>query len=137
MNQEKIEAASSMLDRIQSTIDWKHEVDEKYGTTPGEDEEKVFPLPVPSADTDDKEFYAKLLAILRIQAMYQRNSLRRFNMVIRDTVRDPAAQDALLERFGGNKSLKEIYMDGCTEISDIGKEFKRLFKEVKQMKKAK
>ena len=38
---------------------------------------------------------------------------------------------------GGNKSLKEIYVDGCCEISDIGKEYKRLFKEVKQMKKGK
>ena len=47
--------------------------------------------------------------------MYQRNSLGRFNTVIRNSVRDIAAQDALLERFGGNKSLKEIYVDGCCE----------------------
>ena len=133
MNLEKI---SALLERIQSTIDWKHEVDEKYGVVPG-NEEKIIPLPPLPADADEMEFYAKLLEFLKIQAMYQKNSLGRFNNVIRDSVRDIAAQDALLERFGGNKSLKEIYVDGCCEISDIGKEYKRLFKEVKQMKKEK
>ena len=133
MNQEKI---SALLERIQSTIEWKREVDEKYGVTAG-DYEKNIPIPTPSADADEKEFYANLLEFLKVQAMYQRNSLGRFNNVIRDSVRDIAAQDALLERFGGNKSLKEIYVDGCCEISDIGKEYKRLFKEVKQMKKGK
>lgn len=133
MNQEKI---SALLERIQSTVEWKREVDEKYGVTAGDDEKDI-PIPTPSADADEKEFYEKLLAFLKVQAMYQRNSLGRFNTVIRNSVRDIAAQDALLERFGGNKSLKEIYVDGCCEISDIGKEYKRLFKEVKQMEKGK
>ena len=133
MNQEKI---SALLERIQSTLDWKHEVDEKYGVEAGNDE-KVIPIPTLSADADGKEFYAELLEFLKIQAMYQKNSLGRFNTVIRNSVRDIAAQDALLERFGGNKSLKEIYVDGCSEISDVGREYKRLFKEVKQMKKEK
>lgn len=133
MNQEKI---SALLERIQSTIEWKREVDIKYGIEAGNDE-KIIPIPAPSADADEKEYYAKLLEFLKIQAMYQKNSLGRFNTVIRNTVRDIAAQDALLEQFGGDKSLKEIYVDGCTEISDVGKEYKRLFKEVKQMKKEK
>lgn len=131
MNPQNSEAAQSLLERAQITYDWKCEVDKKYGLDEI-DRENPPELPKSISGPEDVtyiESYFKTMYLL------QKKSIRQFSTIVTTALRSPAEQDALIEKLGGNMTIKDVYFDGCNELNDIAKEYKILMKETKKLRK--
>ena len=125
------EGAKSLLERAQITFDWKCEVDAKYGL---DSIDRTLPPELPKSisgpeDVTYLESYFKTMYLL------QKKSIRQFSDIVSSALRSPTGQDELIEKFGGNTTIKDIYFDGCNELNDISKEYKLLMKEAKKLRK--
>ena len=125
------DAAKSLLERAQITLDWKCEVDAKYGL---DSIDRTLPPELPKSisgpeDVTYIESYFKTMYLL------QKKSIRQFSTIVTTALRSPAEQDALIEKLGGNMTIKDVYFDGCNELNDIAKEYKLLMKEAKKAEK--
>ena len=131
MNAGKPETAESLLERAKITLEWKNEVDVKYGCSDKGD--AVMPtLPETIDGIEDikyMESYFKTMYLL------QKKSIRQFSEIVTTALRNPVQQDELVERFGGDTTIKDIYFDGCNELNDVAKEYKALMKAAKILRK--
>lgn len=131
MNPENSDAAQSLLERAQITYDWKCEVDKKYGLDET-DRENPPELPKSISSAEDVVY---LVSYFKTMYLLQKKSIRLFSTIVTSALRSPMEQDALIEKFGGNLAIKDIYFDGCNELNDVSKEYNLLLKEAKKLKK--
>ena len=115
MNPQNSEAAKALLEKAGITYDWKCEVDAKYGLD-RLDRTLSPELPQSVSSAEDLVY---LESYFKTMYLLQKKSIRQFSDIISSALRSPSGQDELLEKFGGNTSIKDIYFDGCNELNDI------------------
>lgn len=89
--------------------------------------------PPGSVAAEHPDIVDAIKAYIKDMIKYQKQDMMDFSQMIMGALKNPSKQDELIERFGGNTTLQEIYSEGIFEIRAVTGQYKETLKSLKKL----
>ena len=126
-----------IIEKLKKLESKSQNIDEVYGhrVLPENEPSKVAALNHVAGTTaaEDPEIVTAIKEYIKLAIKDQKQDLLMFNQMIFSAIRNPSEGDALVERFGGNTTPRDIYTEGAFEIRAILTQYKQMLKDLKKL----
>ncbi len=81
----------------------------------------------------NQDLIAAIKNYIKLRIKDQRQDLLMFNQMILAGIKNPAEKYRIVERFGGNTTVQDVYTEGAFEIKALISQYKLMLKALKKL----